>query len=246
MANNIPRINALQTFQSPGIIRPQAGAMVPRQGGTGGNAAAVVRVNAADCAVSRADWASMQERVSMLAAMLGPAGPQAGGYDWNAGLSAQYTGTDPYNGGTLPTDMVTIPDNALANTVWNIPFGPDNEKRYQGTMMLRVWSQISATSANGGALLNNAGLCTITAFLNGMPLPQMNAIPLASITPNLIGTPQAWAIPWFIKPASGLRFELRVNQNLLGIAGQTSGIQIVAEFGVPAGAQAARIAAVAG
>lgn len=235
-----PKISSLV---SPGIIRPNStGAIMRAGGGTPQNVnGTVVRIQQNDCAVNAQDWATMQERMKALAQMLGPAGPQSGGYDFNAGLSAQYTATDPFNGGTLATDMVIIPDNAAANTVYPIAYSPDNKDRLQGTMLLRMWSQISNTTVNGGALLTNAGLCSITAFLNGYPLPQLNNIPLASITPNLIGTPQAWEVPFYIRPSSGLRFELRVNQTLLGLAGQTSGIQIIAEFGIPAGRSADRI-----
>jgi hypothetical protein len=45
-------------------------------------------------------------------------------------------------------------------------------------------------------------------------------------------------VPFFIKPASRVKFRLFVNQTLLGQPGETSGIFVTGAFGVPAGNQA--------
>lgn len=232
--NTITKYSALQTAQPAGFRRVATnGIAFPN-----GNQNVSVRVGADQCSLTRSEVAGLAEKVAMLMKLTGPAGPASSGYSLEQGIGNGFSPTDPYNGGSVSTQLVTVPDNAAGGTFYDLTFSDDDAARISGTIMLRIGGQVVQTSANGGALTTFAGLCTLQAIVNGFPVAQMSNTPLASVLPTYAGTPQDLVVPFYIKPASRVKFRLFVNQTLLGTAGQTSGIFITGAFGMPAGNQA--------
>lgn len=237
--NTTPKYSALMTTQGQaqgGIRRVAPGGF--NFNGVPGNGNVSVRVNSDQCALSQAQLNVLTEKVALLAKISGPAGPSSSGYSHEQGVGNGFSPTDPYNGGSVSTQLVSIPDNAAAGTFYDLMFSDDDAARISGTIMLRIGVQVVPTTANGGALTTYAGLCTLQAIVNGFPIAQMSNTPLASVLPTFAGTPQDLVVPFYIKPASRVKFRLFVNQTLLGTAGQTSGIFITGAFGMPAGNQA--------
>lgn len=232
MQNTMAKYSALQ-IASPGVRRVAPGGIqFP-----GGNNVSV-RVNSDQCALSQAQLSALSDKVAMLAKLAGPAGPSSTGYSLEQGIGNGFSPTDPYNGGSISTQLVSIPDNAPGGTFYDLQFSDDDAARISGCIMLRIGVQVVPTTANGGALQTYAGLCTIGAIVNGFPIAQMSNTPLASVLPTYAGTPQDLAVPFFIKPASRVKFRLFINQTLLGAVGETSGVLVTGAFGNPAGNQA--------
>ena len=228
----ITKYSALQ-MANPGVRRV-TGIQWPSQNGNNVS----VRVNGDSCAISQAQLNTLSEKVAMLAKMAAPAGPASSGYSLEQGIGNGFSSTDPYNGGSISTQLVAIPDNAAGGSFYDLQFSDDDAARITGTIMLRIGVQVVPTTANGGALQTYAGLCTLGAIVNGFPIAQMSNTPLASVLPTYAGTPQDLAVPFFIRPASRVKFRLFINQTLLGQAGETSGIFVTGAFGTPAGNQA--------
>lgn len=180
-----------------------------------------------------------RQEFNALMQQLQPQGPAASGYNSVFGTGGGFSSTSPYKGGQIATERLVVPDDSTPN-VFQLDFSALNRARLTSTWMLRVGAIVQPGTVNGGQLAAQSYSATLTTRINGFPVAQFNNVPLGSILPNLIGTPQDFNVPVQIPPDAVVDFELRLLDTLTGTPGQTTIVQLIATFGVPAGALAAQ------
>ena len=165
-------------------------------------------------------------------ALNGPGGPIAWGASKERQEIARYTGEDQYRGGLVTTLTGVGADDATAGTILVLTFDPVDEARIRGTIMQNISFNVGANTVNGGAWFAQAQRINVTMFINGSTTPQIQRVPLSALVQQANGDRRALARQVMLPTSAVVRVELRVQQTLTGLAGQSSEISATLDCGI--------------